>query len=338
MGQPEMSQGARRKRRPSQHIMEEQSKHLVRAALPSHWVIHDFDKPDYGIDLVIEVFEKVDNTFETLGEYVYVQVKSVSTTRIEKLKVYPVPNVARQPWTEDKSRWIECDVVKFSIETDLLFTVQSLGTSVSALLFVVDLSKNTTYFLCLNDYIEKYLQPSHPRFFEQETVTLYIPAYNVLGKAEGERALTFYGKRGKFLSSFSKFQFQRTELDYLFAQPCWSFDSNADFDANDAVAFAGGISVVRYFLQQISYLDIWDFSAWALMGLMKSQIVELEKVLSGDVQLLSQDIFQTKRAISNLWWALANTNNVFEEIVREFHLPKYVSLLSLPQAPPEQFA
>jgi hypothetical protein len=203
----EKNKTARRKRRPSQHVMEEQSRQIVRAVLPSHWVIHDFDKPDYGIDLVIEVFEQVGKTFETLGEFLYVQAKSVTSAKIEKVKVYPVANVARQPWMEDKSRWIDCDVVKFPLETDLLYTVQTMGTSVSVLLFVVDLATHNTYFLCLNDYIDKYLMPSNPGFWDQETVTLYIPAVNILGCAEGETALAFYGKRGKFLSSFSKFQY-----------------------------------------------------------------------------------------------------------------------------------
>ena len=330
--------GARRKRRPRQHIMEDQSRLIIRQAVPSHWVIHDFDKPDYGIDLVFEVFEEVDDTFETLGEYLYIQAKSVSSANIEKIKVHPVQNVSREAWMEDKRRWIELDVVKFPIDTDLLYTVLMLGTSVCVLLFVVDLATRTTYFLCLNDYIEKYLLPSNPRFLEQETVTLYIPTLNVLGDDMGERALTFYSKRGKFLSAFSKFQYQRFELEYLFAPPCWSLESCAEFDAADAVAFAGAISVVQYFIQQIEQLDIWGFSAWPLMTLMKSQVDELWKYLAKGPEELSKDIFHTRRTIENCWRALANINNIFEEISREQHLPKYVSLLMHPGVSPEQFA
>jgi hypothetical protein len=74
------------------------------------------------------------------------------------------------------------------------------------------------------------------------------------------------------------------------------------------------------------------------MGHMKSQIEELRKLLTRDPMELSKDVFQTRRAIDNLWRLLANTNNIFEEIVREQHLPKYVYLLARPDSPPEQFA
>jgi len=338
MEQSQKDKSARRKRRPRQHIMEEQSRQIIRSVLPSHWVIHNFDKPDYGIDLVIEVFEQVDDTFETLGEYLYIQAKSVTSAKIEKLKVYPVANVSRQPWMEDKSRWIELDVVKFSVDTDLLYTVQTLGTSVAVLLFLVDLATRKTYFLCLNDYIDKYLLPSHPGFVDQETVTLYIPTFNVLGDTAGARALTFYSKRGKFLSAFSKFQYQRNELEYLFEQPCWSVVSQAEFEGTDAEAFAGGITIVQFFIGQIEGLDIWTFSGWPLMRYLKSQIVELRKLLSKDLQELSQDIFQTRRSIGNCWQTLANMNNIFEELSREQHLPKYIGLLGRADGPTEQFA
>jgi uncharacterized protein DUF4365 len=338
MGPSNKNKTAHRKRRPSQHIMEDQSRQVVREVLPSHWAVHDFDKPDYGIDVVVEIFEKVDETFEALGEFLYVQVKSVKNARVEKVKIYPVNNVARQPWLEDKSRWIEYDVVKFPIETDLLYTVQTMGTSVSVMLFVVDLATRNTYFLCLNDYIDKYLMPSNPGFWDQEAATLYIPVVNILGHKDGETALAFYGKRGKLLSAFSKFQYQRYELEYLFAQLCWQVASNAEFDAGDEAAFAGGIKVVLYFIEQIENLDIWDFSAWVAMIHMKNQIAELQKLLSRDPRELSKDIFHTKMAIDGLWRLLANTNNLFEEIIRERHLPKYIYLFMRADTPPEQYA
>jgi hypothetical protein len=338
--------GPRRKRRVIQHIMEESSRQIIRETLPSHWAVHDFDKPDYGIDLVIEVFEKVDDSFETLGEYLYIQVKSEMSVKIEQIKVHPVDNVSRQAWIEDKSRWMAIDVVKFPIETDLLYTVQMLGTSVSVLLFVVDLSTRRTYFLCLNDYIEKYLLPAHPGFLlpahrgflDQQTVTLYIPTANVLGNGRSETALSFYSKRAKFLAFSSKFHYQRNELGYLFAQSCWSVASSAEFEGTDAAVFAGAISVVLYFIEQIEHLDIWEFKAWPLMPVTKEQIVDLRDFLSRGPEQLSRDVSYVKSQIDNLWFRLANINNIFEELTREQHLPKYLSLLMRPDMPPEQFA
>jgi hypothetical protein len=192
--------------------------------------------------------------------------------------------------------------------------------------------------LCLNDYIEKYLLPSNPGFRDQETVTLHIPTVNFLGDDRGETALAMYSKRAKFLSFFSKFHYQRHELGYLFAQPCWSLGSNAEFDATDAAAFAGGICVVLYFIEQVEHLDIWEFEAWPLLPVTKEQISDLRELLARGPAILSKNISLTRTAIDNLWFRLANINNLFEELIREQHLPKYISLLMDSRMPPERFA
>ena len=52
---------AHKKRRVTQHIMEDESLKLVQKILPKEWVIRDY-KPDYGIDISIELFEPVENS------------------------------------------------------------------------------------------------------------------------------------------------------------------------------------------------------------------------------------------------------------------------------------
>ena len=80
-----MDNKVRRKRRVSQHVMEEASYLIIKKHIPKEWVIREFNKPDYGIDLVIELFEKIDEDIsETLGEFIYVQVKSVQQLEIKK--------------------------------------------------------------------------------------------------------------------------------------------------------------------------------------------------------------------------------------------------------------
>jgi len=65
---------AHKKRRPIQHIMEDESYKIIKDALPKHWVVRDFNRPDYGIDIVIELFEFVEKEMtETLREFIFVQ-------------------------------------------------------------------------------------------------------------------------------------------------------------------------------------------------------------------------------------------------------------------------
>ena len=74
----------------------------------------------------------------------------------------------------------EIDVVKFSIETSLLATVERMSSSVPVLLIVMDIIKEQAYYVCLNDYIEKIIVPSKPNYVEQDEITIYIQIENVM--------------------------------------------------------------------------------------------------------------------------------------------------------------
>lgn len=109
---------ASKKRRVFQHIMENDSYQLIKKLLPKEWVIRDFNKPDYGIDLVIELFNRVDEQYsETLGEFIYIQVKSVKSVEVIKEKIFTVRNVAKGAWTEDKSEYAKVPLAPFSVST-----------------------------------------------------------------------------------------------------------------------------------------------------------------------------------------------------------------------------
>ena len=101
--------------------MEDASYQIIKKNIPSEWVIREFNRPDYGIDLVIELFEKTtDENADTLGEFIYVQVKSVLEVVLKEEKIYPVGNVAKGEWREDKSEFIPIDVAKyFSHEAEI---------------------------------------------------------------------------------------------------------------------------------------------------------------------------------------------------------------------------
>jgi hypothetical protein len=46
--------------------MEDESYQLIKKHIPKEWVIREFNRPDYGIDIVIELFNKID---EQLSEH-----------------------------------------------------------------------------------------------------------------------------------------------------------------------------------------------------------------------------------------------------------------------------
>ncbi|WP_228466704.1 DUF4365 domain-containing protein [Adhaeribacter swui] len=100
-----------KKRRVFQHIMEDESYQIIKNLIPKEWVIREFNRPDYGIDLVIELFEKIDDHYsETLGEFIYVQVKSLKNIKIVTEKIFSVNNVAKGVWGEDRSEYAEIDI------------------------------------------------------------------------------------------------------------------------------------------------------------------------------------------------------------------------------------
>lgn len=113
---------ANKKRRSEQQIMEEQSLLILRKNLPKEWVLHDY-KPDYGIDLVLEIFEysTPNKIAETLGEQVFIQLKSVKNITATKYKVYSRKNIEKYT-LEKKEIFTEIDVFKFQIDVSLLLT------------------------------------------------------------------------------------------------------------------------------------------------------------------------------------------------------------------------
>ena len=62
---------AHKKRRVFQHVMEDHSYEIIKRSLPQEWVIREFNRPDYGIDLVIELFEKIDEETSNLSDDEY---------------------------------------------------------------------------------------------------------------------------------------------------------------------------------------------------------------------------------------------------------------------------
>ena len=63
--------------RPRQHQLEDESIDFVKSIIPKQWVVRELDR-DYGIDLLIEIFEndtKTGRNFAT-GKMVFMQLKA----------------------------------------------------------------------------------------------------------------------------------------------------------------------------------------------------------------------------------------------------------------------
>jgi len=325
---------AKKKQRVLQHIMEDESYQIIKNLLPKEHVVREFNRPDYGIDIVIELFDKIDDkTSETLGEFIYAQVKSVQSLEVKREKVFSVANVAKGSWKEDRSKYAEIDVVKYSFDTNSLYTISTLGSSVSVLLFLVDIQSKDAYFICLNDYIDKIILPQNREYSNQETVTIKIPVLNSLKNGSiSNSALNFYGKRAKLLAAFSKFFYQKNEIGHLLEFqdfPIITFRDKIENDKNKVDEEI--VSQILYFIEQIEDLDIWEYNEWQPLPMAKIEILALKDYLNDKPE------FQfgiAREKIIVCWHRLTNLSSMYEELCREWFLPKMMSLLmSYPEVP-----
>jgi len=316
-----------KKKRVLQHIMEDESYKIIKKYIPKEWVVRDFNRPDYGIDLVIELFNKIDEEYaETLGEFIYVQVKSAKQLEIKNEKIYSVGNVAKGIWNEDNSTYTQIEVVKYVFDINSIYSIQSLGGSVAVLLFLVDINAESVYFICLNDYIDKIILPKQPNYTEQESITITIPTYNNLANIDiANNALKFYGKRAKLLAAFSKFAYQKNEIAYIIGYklfPIWTYRNTIERD------IVYGIPEIKtqilYFITQIEDLDIWEHNEWDVLPQAKADLQEIKTML----QSSENNWDETKKKVIVLWHQLTNIGTMYEDLCREWFLPKMISLMT----------
>lgn len=290
-------------------------------------MIREFNRPDYGIDLVIELFELIDKDIaETLGEFIYVQVKSVQELQLKQETIYQVGNVTKGVWKENRKSYTKLEVVKYPFDTTSIFTIQSLGGSVPVLLFVVDIKNRETYFVCVNDYIDKIILPQNPKYTEQGSLTFSIPSLNKLSNFDiSNNALKFYGKRAKLLAAFSKFSFQKNEINHIFGYkdyPVWTYRDEIEKSKQykpDEIK-----TQLLYFISQIEDLDIWLHNDWQVLPQAKIDLEQIKTLLKKD----EIDWKIVKDRVIVLWHQLTNLGTMYEDICREWFLPKMISLMT----------
>jgi hypothetical protein len=208
------------KKRSEQHLIDQAGEQLLRSKLPRHWVLREY-RPDYGLDFTLEVFKtgleegESLTTYETLGEHIFIQLKSVNAPEVKPLAIYGRGNVEKtQEILNREDKVADLDTYRFQLEVTELATVERMGIGVPVLLVIADLSAQRCSFVCLNDYIDKILVPRHADYKSKESRTIHIPVYNEIGTDRGLVALRWYAKRPKLLAAFQRFTYQYSELQW----------------------------------------------------------------------------------------------------------------------------
>lgn len=316
-----------KKRRVIQSIMEEESLAIVRKKLPKEWVIHQY-APDYGIDFVVETFDFIDDSktiAETLGEFFFVQLKSVNKVDKSQLVVHSRINIEKSLTAFDNEK-IEIDVIKYPLDVDELYTVLGMGVAVPTVLFLVDLSTENTYFLCLNDYLEKVIMAEKEKLNNTSTITIYIPVNNNIDSPRCCSHLSFLARRSKLFGAFNKFNYQRHELNY---------DESPE--------------IILHFVTVIKQYDFWQVKViWPALEGMFEELLRIEEFLNFNVdekrkfyqeyypKLCSDwfeedskdiekqyDEFFIRMLVLPYWDKLCNLGRIYEEICKEWFLPTF---------------
>ena len=324
-----IDRGLKGKKRVEAHIIEEKSVRILKEIAPDNWVIREYNNPDYGIDLSVELF---DENHITKGEHILFQVKG--TKRLDKitLKVFSRKNVEKS-YEKSNEEYIETEVIRYVIDVNLLATVERMGGAVPVLLSVVDINKKEAYFICLNDYIEKVLVPENPNFYSQEKVTVYIPIENKINTDIGKKIIEWYGKRAKLYAFFNKVNYQLKELEY---------HTNLDY-----------VELTDHFLKILSRLDIWsETKNLPIFQLQKEEIeYYLEKKITKNGEKILENALKNGEDIESpiykatycigevsykeailtqelhtLWEHLSLIGGIFEENYKEMYLPTFLYL------------
>lgn len=324
-----MSEG---KKRNKSQIIGEKAVEILRGLLPIEWVVREYT-PDYGIDLSVELFEEYKSNYITTGEHVYFQVKGTEKLKKGKLKVNERSNVEKI--NSENTLYKETDVVKFSIETALLGTVEKMGSAVPVLLVIVDIINKTAYFVCLNDYIEKVIIPSNPNYIQQKSLVINIPVSNIIKSDKDIIPIRWYAKRAKLFALFSKANYQRSELNYM-------GDKNL---TTDILHFANIIrrfdawSASKYFYALKCVQDELDYFLQNGTTKMAEEIIDCLRKKGEDVEekcwktnysFEELSLIESQNAIQlrGLWDSICNCGFILEDLSKEWFLPTFMGLIT----------
>lgn len=315
---------AKGKKRPEAHITGDLGVEILKRQLPVEWVAREYH-PDYGIDLSVELFEKV--SLITKGAHLFFQVKSTEHLERSVLGIKNRSNVEKPPHPVEAETYT-MEVVKYTLDTDFIATVERMGSGVPVILAVVDISNQEVYFLCLSDYVEKIL--IHEKDYRlQDSKTVYIPLENKLDE-RGLEIIEWYAKRPRFYALFNKIHYQKSELEYV-----------SQYEISN---------YIDHFIRIISRFDVWDEPTF--IPFMKETKAEIDYYLQHGITKIEEQIVnsaiqrgedvdaeiweatycdvnrevsfreaQRVQGLHRLWDKLSNLGDVFEETSKEAFLP-----------------
>jgi hypothetical protein len=314
-----------RKKRSANQIKEEKSSQILRELLPETWVIHEYS-PDYGIDYVVELFDYLDDdkkTSETLGELIFIQLKSSSSVKYIKKRFYARSNIEKGPLNRDKSDYSDLQVATFGLENSLIQTVRAMGPAVPVLLVLVDLNTQKAFFINLNDYIDKILVPEGKKIMNKGEVTLFIPLDNEIknNNENGVIALRYYGKRAKMYGAFSRFSYQKHEINKC--ANVYNLDEGHVITINETVV----INMLSSFIENALSQDIWsNHEFWCPIAMSFEELKSLKGKM--DQGIASPAIPSFVRECQDVWRKLDHLSKIYEDVVREWFMPTYLSKLT----------
>lgn len=242
------------------------------------------------------------------------KLKSVAKTEINTVRTYGRPNVAKGRLTLDRSTFLDIDVIKYQIDTEDLFTIETMGNGMPVVLILVTLDSNRLFFICLNDLVDKVVVPEDPNYGNQKKKTIYVPVKNeITSDPVSLTALRFYAKRAKFYSCFVLFEYQRNELSFASQRP----------EPETA-------QLILHFIRVLDRLDIWDdCEMWGIVGDYREQLDRWQELFAkqGPTAFVLGDAMR-------LWTGLVALAHNYEELCREWFLPTNLAqFLSYPDPP-----
>lgn len=318
------------KKQSQQHLIDRAGQDLLRSKLPKHWVLREY-RPDYGLDFSLEVFQECTDsgkfkTFETLGEHIFIQLKSIEKVDTSQFNVFSRGNVEKAPEQLDKEKLVSTiETYAFSLEVSELITVERMGVGVPVLLVIADLERARCSFVCLNDYIDKLLIPQHDDYRSAGSRRIHIPLRNEIGTEVGLVSLRWYAKRPKLFAAFQRFIYQFAELGWA--------ETEAELE-----------KLSRYFARRLATYDFWDdVEMWIPIKWWGDRVRLFDE--TGEIELLGAHVPVERRGedwvtmprpqhIMELWRQLALLPRTYEDVCREWFLP--TSLGEIASAPPEE--
>jgi hypothetical protein len=303
------------KKRPDQHIIDQDGQQLLREKLPKAWLLREY-RPDYGLDFTVEVFKTLEPIegkrpmYETLGEHFFVQLKSIDDPVIKPLRIYGRSNVEKaREKLDSKDEVATIDTYRFQLEMSELVTVERMGIGIPVLLVISDLKARRCSFVCLNDYIDKILIPRHDDYRTKDSRTIHVPVANEIGSLKGLVALRWYAKRAKLLAAFQRFTYQFSEIG-------WAFDGKWD-------------ELSRYFGERIAQYDFWDdtemcvpipYYAAGLRRFLAEGRPDYFRKVDEAASGMSPEEWR-KADVFELWRLLSLLPKTYEDVWREWFLP-----------------